>query len=704
MSMEYIVTINGADKNQLKWRLNDDNVIQYAFQNVNDDWTDFESGGGTVNAWGDISGTLANQTDLQDALNLKVDKITGKGLSTVDFTLAYETKLNSIATGATANSTDSYLLNRANHTGTQEISTINNLQLTITNLQNNIGDLGTAITQVNNSVALKANSASPTFTGTVVLPTTTSIGNVSNVELSYVDGVTSPLQTQLDGKLAIAGGTMTGAVILQYGIRIGGTGNTDGNTFIGRNAFISRTSGTNNTGIGASTLGSVTSGTGNTAFGNGAGGTITTGGGNIIIGNNITGITTGSNNILIGSNSETVTTGSNNINIGGRIIVNSSGVFQLKSYTTAGILRISATGVVTSDTTTFASLSATQDWTGINTFVNTGANQNINIRSGNSNTATINLGSVATPNNLVIAVDNSTNVASFLNNGLGFRLFNNGNLNVGGVVDTGDKVNVNGSIRVSGDGIFNANVGIGGTPNSAYKLDLIGVGAVSQRIYSSNNVSQLVLDGTTGQIYNAVGEFYITNGGIGSTRFVTNGAEQMIILPNGNIGIGVGSANEKLQVAGNIRLGVSGTGYLSGAFTLESSWKHLIFGTTRFDGINYITPSVGSNSVAVISTDLQGIGFYANPSSGSDGIVTNPSTFESYLRMRIKSNGNVGIGTNDPEQKLQVDGLIKLKTYTTAEINAIVGMTKGTIVMNGTLDTLCFYNGSSWRQLSHTAM
>lgn len=41
---------------------------------------------------------------------------------------------------------------------------------------------------------------SPTFTGTVTLPSTTSIGNVSNTEISYLDGVTSAIQTQIDTK------------------------------------------------------------------------------------------------------------------------------------------------------------------------------------------------------------------------------------------------------------------------------------------------------------------------------------------------------------------------------------------------------------------------------------------------------------------------------------------------------------------------
>jgi hypothetical protein len=42
----------------------------------------------------------------------------------------------------------------------------------------------------------------PTFTGTAVLPSTTSIGDVSSTELGYLDGVTSSIQTQLNGKQA----------------------------------------------------------------------------------------------------------------------------------------------------------------------------------------------------------------------------------------------------------------------------------------------------------------------------------------------------------------------------------------------------------------------------------------------------------------------------------------------------------------------
>ena len=52
--------------------------------------------------------------------------------------------------------------------------------------------------------------ASPTFTGVVSLPAATSIGNVSATELSYLDGVTSAIQTQLNAKAPLASPALTG--------------------------------------------------------------------------------------------------------------------------------------------------------------------------------------------------------------------------------------------------------------------------------------------------------------------------------------------------------------------------------------------------------------------------------------------------------------------------------------------------------------
>jgi len=66
--------------------------------------------------------------------------------------------------------------------------------------------------EISIDAAVVATLADPTFTGTVVLPATTSIGDVSNVELAYVNGVTSAIQDQLDDKAPSNSPTFTGEV------------------------------------------------------------------------------------------------------------------------------------------------------------------------------------------------------------------------------------------------------------------------------------------------------------------------------------------------------------------------------------------------------------------------------------------------------------------------------------------------------------
>jgi len=67
------------------------------------------------NATSSASGTITADQVIETASN-KV------------MTAAERTKLGGIATGATANSSDATLLNRANHTGTQTIATVTTLQ------------------------------------------------------------------------------------------------------------------------------------------------------------------------------------------------------------------------------------------------------------------------------------------------------------------------------------------------------------------------------------------------------------------------------------------------------------------------------------------------------------------------------------------------------------------------------------------------
>ncbi len=103
----------------------------------------------------------------------------------------------------------------------------------------NVADLDKPIsTATQTALDLKAPLASPSFSGTVSLPSNTSIGDVSNSEIATLNGVTSSIQTQLDARLEstlaastyapIASPTFTGTVsgITKSMVGLGNVDNT----------------------------------------------------------------------------------------------------------------------------------------------------------------------------------------------------------------------------------------------------------------------------------------------------------------------------------------------------------------------------------------------------------------------------------------------------------------------------------------------
>jgi hypothetical protein len=84
-----------------------------------------------------------------------------------------------------------------------EASSANITSATIGSVTNTeIGYLSGVTSAIQTQLNAKSPSASPTFTGTVVLPSSTSIGDVDGTEIGYLNGVTSNIQTQLDAKAA----------------------------------------------------------------------------------------------------------------------------------------------------------------------------------------------------------------------------------------------------------------------------------------------------------------------------------------------------------------------------------------------------------------------------------------------------------------------------------------------------------------------
>lgn len=83
---------------------------------------------------------------------------------------------------------------------------------TLKELSDALGADANYATTISTALGLKAPLASPTFSGTVSLPSTTSIGDVSDTEISYLNNVTSSIQSQLDLKAPLENPTFTGSV------------------------------------------------------------------------------------------------------------------------------------------------------------------------------------------------------------------------------------------------------------------------------------------------------------------------------------------------------------------------------------------------------------------------------------------------------------------------------------------------------------
>lgn len=169
--------------------------------------------GGT---WGSITGTLSNQTDLQSALDAKQNA------------LGY---------------TPENVANKTDMVTGSEASSIKYLSV------KGIYDWATGLFATIANLALKSNIASPTFTGTVTTPaivvsseTASRVAIIdatknvksadtatypSLMEFSYVKGVTSAIQTQLDAKAPTASPTFTGIVRMAQSANIASAATVD---------------------------------------------------------------------------------------------------------------------------------------------------------------------------------------------------------------------------------------------------------------------------------------------------------------------------------------------------------------------------------------------------------------------------------------------------------------------------------------------
>ena len=280
------------------------------------------------------------------------------------------------------------------------------------------------------------------------------------------------------------------------------------------------------------------------------------------------------------------------------------------------------------------------------------------------------------------------------------------------------------ALRIAGDG----NVGIG-TSSPAEKLHIFGTTAAVK--IEGNGVTSANLKFKTNET-----DRWNVNVPSGSTdlRFTTGSSDTLTLKSNGNVGIGTTSPSEKLDIEGNVRVGQNNGFYINnqnvgikrdsndlvlggfGNVIIKSSSTTVVNQAERMRITSAGNVGIGTTSPDYkldVEGDISLVGGgenYAVMSPISQGMqiaVGDPADIAVPLVTFDGENQRVGIGTTNPAAKLDIESTtsgVLLPRMTTAQVNAISSPSNGLTVYNTTLNTLCFYNGSSWQKVNHANM
>jgi hypothetical protein len=242
-----------------------------------------------------------------------------------------------------------------------------------------------------------------------------------------------------------------------------------------------------------------------------------------------------------------------------------------------------------------------------------------------------------------------TGVESGQGSGIAFTIYGSGNINEdrppGGAI-VFERTGTN-SV---GDLIFKTRSGIGNTDPTSERWRITSTGILQ-------SLGAQTIRTSTGNLTLA------TNGGNGNILLTPNGT--------GNVGIGTISPTSKLYTIGEIVGGT--TGFTSGmiGFTGLGSYNSSTL-VESIDGL-YIRKGGGDGSSVSISLgNAAGNNYFVGArikhirtGSNSNGHLvfetkSDSSNNTTVERMRITDNGNIGIGTTTPSQKLDVQGNIAI--------------------------------------------
>jgi hypothetical protein len=234
------------------------------------------------------------------------------------------------------------------------------------------------------------------------------------------------------------------------------------------------------------------------------------------------------------------------------------------------------------------------------------------------------------------------------------------------IVSTGTAANIYAQIWRNGSGVVVASMTSQGAlyatlpPGSGDNLgDHTATKALNMSDKAVDNVSSITITGT---------------GVTGSAPLLAVAGSTMVVLNNGNVGIGTVSPSDKLEVNGAIRAGTFIHGTNSGSARIgrsdDGSAGELLVQLGAAGSVFRVVDSAWTKSVMRVSNDAPGDAFVvasAGLYTATGGLYTNSSIplllgTNSSENVRIDTSGKVGIGVT-PSEKLDVNGAIRVGAF-----------------------------------------
>ena len=188
--------------------------------------------------------------------------------------------------------------------------------------------------------------------------------------------------------------------------------------------------------------------------------------------------------------------------------------------------------------------------------------------------------------------------------------------------------------------------------------------------------------------------------------FKTFGIEKMRITSDGRFGIGTNNPNSKLNVIGDSFFEGS---VLARTFVVSGPSPAIFdFPVSSLGNSSLIYSTRGTGSIYPFSLGSGSLCLQSSPGLNRD-IVFVTGAVNPTVKMNIKSNGSVGIGTTSPnpsaltEMSSTTQGFLPPR-MNSAQRDAIINPAIGLVIFNTTTNCLNFYIGNFWNETCGTTI